>query len=377
MQNDNTQITIQEDTIDLRKLFTVVKRRKKLIWLVTGLFTMLALVYVLIAQPVYEVKSNLMVGFMGKDKDGKKINIEEPQVIAKRLDIVFDVKEEIKVKKFISKVSDVSLNKKVKKFITIKTQGISNDEALKKNKEVVAYVQDLYQPRIDRYIVTIDNAIKDTEEKAKNLENLETKNLQRKIELLETQKIIEINEKINFYKNIKIPSLNEKIKFNHEKLKEYTNAVIKLYQNSKSTEKATTIAISSMQMVNYQNLILNSQNKIEDLKTEISLINIETIPNLLKNKKNIQNDTLRQLKYKLNIELPYEKTKMLAHIDQLKYNKSKENIQNSKIIGEYIVLDSPIKPKKLLILIVAFITGFMLSVFLAFFLEFLQGIKEN
>jgi capsular polysaccharide biosynthesis protein len=368
---------IEEETIDLRELFTVLKRRKKLIGSVTALFTLMALLYVLMAQPIYEVKSNLMVGFIGKDKDGKKANIEEPEVIAKRLSIVFDVKEEIKVKKFISKVSDISISKKIKNFITIKTQAISNDEALKKNKEVVKYAQDLYQPNIDRYIADVDNNIKATEEKIKNLENLETKNLQRKIELLETQKIIEIDEKINFYEKIKIPSLKEKIKFNQEKLEEYTSAVKKLYQSNKKIENTTTIAISSMQMVNYQNLILNSQNKIEDLKTEISLINIETIPNLVKNKKNIQNDMLRKLKYKLNIELPYKKVKILEHRDQLKYSKSKQNIQNSKVIGKYIILDHPIKPKKLLILIAAFITGLMLSVFLAFFMEFLQGTKEK
>jgi uncharacterized protein involved in exopolysaccharide biosynthesis len=40
-------------------------------------------------------------------------------------------------------------------------------------------------------------------------------------------------------------------------------------------------------------------------------------------------------------------------------------------------IEHPIQPKKKLIVIVAFITGLMLSVFLAFFLEFLAGSKEE
>jgi len=36
-----------------------------------------------------------------------------------------------------------------------------------------------------------------------------------------------------------------------------------------------------------------------------------------------------------------------------------------------------VKPKKALIIIVAFITGLMFSIFLAFFLAFLRGLKEE
>ncbi len=55
MQN-NTQY-IEEDKIDLRELFFILKRRKKLIWSITTLFTLLALIYIFISKPVYEAKS--------------------------------------------------------------------------------------------------------------------------------------------------------------------------------------------------------------------------------------------------------------------------------------------------------------------------------
>jgi uncharacterized protein involved in exopolysaccharide biosynthesis len=52
-------------------------------------------------------------------------------------------------------------------------------------------------------------------------------------------------------------------------------------------------------------------------------------------------------------------------------------IQNAKMVGAIELLDEPVKPKKILIIAVAFITGLMLSIFLAFFMEFIQGAKKR
>ena len=52
-------------------------------------------------------------------------------------------------------------------------------------------------------------------------------------------------------------------------------------------------------------------------------------------------------------------------------------IQNAKMVGKTELLDEPIKPKKILIIAVAFITGLMLSVFLTFFLEFIKGSRKE
>lgn len=60
LQN-NTQY-IEEDKLDLRELFSVLKRRKKLIWSMTALFTLLALIYVFIAKPVYSGKVMIEIG---------------------------------------------------------------------------------------------------------------------------------------------------------------------------------------------------------------------------------------------------------------------------------------------------------------------------
>ena len=250
--------------------------------------------------------------------------------------------------------------------------------------------------------------------------------------MLKTQNIVKIDEKIKFYKTIKLASVNKKIKFHTDKLIEYTKAVTQIYQNNKKNTDSTSLTISSLQMVNYQNLILNSQNKVEDLKIEISKISNEIIPNLKREKNNInnvtikdlqlkidninnisiinlqreknninnvtikdlqlkidninnvsiinlqreknniQNDTIRNLEYKLNVSLPDKEVKLNEQIDQLKFSISEQNIQNSKVIGKYIVKENPIKPKKKLIVVVAFVTGLILSIFIVFFLNFIQ-----
>ena len=60
MQNETQYI--QQNTIDIRELFAVLKRRKKLIYLTTGIITLLAIVYVFIAKPVYKGSVTVEIG---------------------------------------------------------------------------------------------------------------------------------------------------------------------------------------------------------------------------------------------------------------------------------------------------------------------------
>ncbi|MCT7605861.1 hypothetical protein [Aliarcobacter butzleri] len=50
----------------------------------------------------------------------------------------------------------------------------------------------------------------------------------------------------------------------------------------------------------------------------------------------------------------------------------------TKQIGEIIISNEPInKPKKSLIIATAFVTGFILSIFLVFFIEFIRTLKKE
>ncbi|MDN5127470.1 Wzz/FepE/Etk N-terminal domain-containing protein [Aliarcobacter butzleri] len=55
-----------------------------------------------------------------------------------------------------------------------------------------------------------------------------------------------------------------------------------------------------------------------------------------------------------------------------------ESVIMTKQIGDIIISNEPInKPKKSLIITVAFVTGFILSIFLVFFIEFVRSFKKE
>ena len=370
---------IYEDEIDLRELFLTLRRNLKFIIGFTVFITIIAIVVVLLKQPIYEVKSNILVGFIEKNVKGfesKKVNIDRPEVIVKKLRLIFNVDDEVKTKKkFISKISDISVNKKLNNFILIKIEAINNKEGLKLNKKVVKFLIDMYKPKIKQYITNQENEIKIILEGINRIDNFEIKNTKEKIRILKTQKIEKIKEEIEFFKKVTLSSIDNKIKINNTKIDEYNKILEKLYKDASKSTDTTAQAIYSMQMLNYQNLILNSQNKLEDLKVDKKDINEKKIINLQRDIDNINSEEIRKLQYKIDNELINKKIKLQNKIDMIRYNISDQNIKNSQVVGDYIVKDNPIKPKKKLIVIISFITAFMLSIFIVFFREFISTLK--
>jgi len=370
LQNNNQQTqSIEEDEIDLRELFRTIAKNKKLILLITTIITLLAATYAFMKTPIYEVKSNIQIGYIGKNL------LIEQGTLTQTLTLMFKIGQvQAKGEEFISEVSNIESNKKLKNFIEVTTIAISNEEALKKNKEVLSYINSRYKIKLEQYKLKNKNQLEAIHKQIINLENLETKNVQQDLKDLKDQTFVNLDKKIKFYRITTINSLNNRIKYTSKKLKQYTKAINEIY-NQKKSSKIT--AISAMQVLNYQNLILNSKNSIENLKVRIKDIIINTIPSLEDKRKSLQSNTLRKLNYKLTVEIPNKKEKLEKQITQLKFNLSALNIQSSQIIGDYIIYDYPTKPKKKLIIVVAFITGLILSIFLVFFLAFLRSMKEE
>jgi len=360
---------INEDEIDLRELFVTLWKKKWFIGFFTLIVTILAIVYAYMKTPIYEVKSNIRVGYIGAGL------IENPDIIVKMLSVVFHVEDKItKREEVTAEVTSIATNKKLKDFIELKTQATSNKEALQKNKEVVSFLQNYYQPKIDEYLRDKKNSITDAQNDLIAVDAFERKNIENQIKISKTQNIVEIDEKIEFLVKKKVPLLENKIEFYQTNLDEYIKEIKQLNSQNKNITEATIISI---QMVNYQNLILDARNTIGDLTIQILDIQNNQVPKLQREKENIISDILRKLEYKRDVELKSKKIKIQERIEKLKYEISSQNIQNSLVVGEYITKDAPIKPKKKLIVVVAFVTGFILSIFLVFFLEFIKGIKKQ
>jgi len=369
--NQNT-LVIQEDEIDLRELFLTLIKNKMTIVLITSAITIAGALHAYTKTPIFEVKSTIQIGHIGESL------IDDPANISKILSVIFNVNDKSSSDEITdANVKSIAQVKSVKNFIEVVTEGTSNDSALRKNMDVTAYTKNLYLDKIDQYILEKNHQIEKLKKEIIKIDTFDIKNLQEQIKLLEKDGIKKDEDKIIFLQKTELSSIESKISYHSKKLIEYTKEINKLNENSLKLADKTASMISSVQTLNYQNLILNSQNQLENLKVEKQILLQEKIPNLQRNINKIKNETIRKLQYKVDVELPEQKISILKHIESLEFSMSKSNIKNSELVGEYILHDYPAKPKKKLIIVVSFVTGFILSIFLVFFMEFVKNFRRE
>ena len=307
MQQQNNNVAISEDEIDLKELFRTLKKNKNIIILITLVITFLAIIYVFIKKPIYEVKSVVRIGYISESKP-----VENFSVLETKLRVIYNVDEITKKMNFENgEVTNITAVKKADSFLEISTQAYSNEKAEIKNKEVIEFLQNEYKYKIDEYNFLVDS----------NLKKME--------------------EQISLLSNTDLIAIENKLSFNKEKLVQYQENINEI--SKRRSPNDTQNMLSAIEILNYQNLILNLQNQIENLNTEKQAILNEKIPTL-----------------KRNYEL--EKLKL-----------TNNTAKNSEIVGQMEIDENPVKPKKALIIIVAFITGLILSIFIVFIREFLQN----
>lgn len=280
MQN-NTQY-LQEDTIDLRELFSTLKKRKKLIWSVTVLFTLLALAYAVLSKPVFEVKVLMELAQIDKKPVQDLIDLKQ------KLETVFEVnakKKEI----LLPIISEVSLPKDTKNIMLLRAEGYDNASTQVKLQEV-----------IDHILASQDNELTSYTNSQNDRLALVKQKIARNEQILK-----EIEERMNDYEN-------------------------KLLSISK--QDAALAGIYAIEIGKKQSELYSVKEKIYDMQ-------------------NSKND--------------------------LELSISPLKLQKATMIGNFDVLDHPIKPKKKLIIVVGFVTGLMLSLILAFFLEFMSGMRSK
>ena len=171
---------------------------------------------------------------------------------------------------------------------------------------------------------------------------------------------VEKQSQIDFLNNVDLTTIENKLKFNKEKLQQYQDNINEISKRRNSND--TQNMLSVMEILNYQNLILDLQNQIENLNKEKQNIISEKIPTL---KRDLEFDIKNKLE-NLKDKIELEKLKLTNNI-----------AKNSEIVGDIQTDDNPIKPKKALIIIVAFVTGFILSIFLVFFMQFVNSMKKE
>lgn len=422
-----TQNYIQDDEIDLKKLVNIIWNGKIFIIFFTLVITILSAIYIWFSIPIYEVKSVVRIGYIDN------VLLEEPKVLEQKLKLIFDVENNNPIKENSAYVTKINIIKGVENLLQIITESHSKDLAIQKNKDVINFIKDEYKYKIDEFVLKTQTNIKSLEHEINYIENVVKVNLQKeidkinieriskindkirllkeqevakideKIRLLKEQDIFKIDEKISFLQNIELKSIDNKIRFNELKLKEYEDTIVEITKQ-KSNDNTQNM-LMSMQLLNTQNLILNIQNQIENLNKEkeniidITIKDLElqkknliditlndlkiqkknlfdiTLKELELQKKNLINDEIYKIQTKLDIDIPKQILDLQDKINFEKLNIANKRAMNSKVIGDIIANDYPIKPKKSLIIIVSFVTGVVLSIFILLLHNFFREEK--
>jgi LPS O-antigen subunit length determinant protein (WzzB/FepE family) len=244
--------------------------------------------------------------------------VEDSSVIEQKLNVIFNVDDKNinnDPKKGI--ISSIIQMKTVKNFIEVKTEAVSNEIAIAKSKEILDYAQKLYEPKIEQYKTLVNNDISN------------------------------IEDEIKFLKNEKMKMLTDKVESSKANLEKYNQEINSLYKSNINANDKISSMIVSVQMVNYQNLIENAQNVLKTSSLEIEQILKDTIPKLQQKK------------------------------EVIKFKTSEQNLTNTRLVGNYVTSEYPAKPKKVLIIVVAFVTGFILSIFAVFFMQFVSSVRKG
>jgi len=142
----------------------------------------------------------------------------------------------------------------------------------------------------------------------------------------------------------------------------------------------------------YLNKIINDLKQKESKKLKSIKLDLNKQIEILKNANHRFENELIELNKKLKItknaqiyatilnnisQIQSQITKNQLKIADLQNKLSPPNTTLTHIIGNIKKSPNPIKPKKKLIITVAFITAFILSIFLVFFIEFIRSFKES
>ena len=310
-----------EEEIDLRELFSNLANKKVFIFVFTFAVTLLAIIYVNIKTPIYEAKALVEIGSYKIEKTAntiEEISLADTTELLKKVTTIFiDLEKNNKDKEYL--ITSITLSKGTKNFIEITSEAKTNELAEKGIKKVVDYIQKEYSETLND---------------AKNKNQSEIKNITQSISNIENEKIVNLDKKIELHKQ-NIINLEEQMTFVMQTLKNLNNL------------DSSIAALKLMEKRDISNeMIINKSSLYDLLEAKESIINID-LNKLIERKKVIE-------------------TLLLPH-----------NIKNTQIVEKILTNDEPAKPKKSLIIVLAFVTGFILSIFLVFFMSFISNLKKE
>jgi len=370
-----------DDEVQLIDYLRVIWRWKWLIILGTFVCMVVAAVISFNMPKIYEVSMTIEPGIIGVDKDGKFIYLDSRDNIEGKIKGGLYNKRIQKALNINPLKTDIKFEVRPQKgtnFIRITSEWVENEAEFMKNSlvQLLAFIskeyEDVVQRRKDDYekqILMKQNQIKEVE--------IQRKDIDKKI-LLELNTIgakknhIKLNKAtLNIIQDREKELLEEikNVKDNTERIVKERNNVL---QHKGNVDDISLLLYSTtiQQNVAYFNQL---SNQINDIRTKKEIAGMK-IENLKKDIDDI-NTEIDRLKLNKTEGLQAKINDLKLQIDRLSIEEGM--IKNVRVIQNPEASISPIKPKKKLIIVLAGVVAFMMMMFLAFFLEYIQKAKRS
>jgi len=329
----------EEDTIELIDLLRVVWKWKWMIILVTVVCALVAGVISMTLPEVYRISAIIEPGTIGTNQDGELIYIDEPSNIQSRIEEgAFNLRI----------LRSLGLNPK-------KEKGIPDLQASNpKGSKLVKIASEYEFARTDLGLKAMNRLLEELAGQYQELVDLKRKDIEKQI-MLNKSEIEKKNNKIRLVReNITISKEEEKFLIQElRKVRSNTEIILKK-RDALLGEKSDSYAISALL---YANTIQQNMTYINQLNSQLLSVR----------RKN------EELSTQIG-DLQKDIEKIHTQIERLKLQEG--FVQNIKQIQAPEVSINPVKPKKTLNVALAGIVGFFVSIFLAFFIEYLQKAKS-
>jgi len=308
----------EEDEVDLREIVNTIKKRKWFILIFTFILTFFSICYVFFATPEYEAKALIEIGnYKADNKNGdfKKVLLDDNKQLVNKLKLLYiESKENLKNRK--SEITNIIVPKGSKELIEITSLAISNSLAVKEINSVLSYIQSMHNEIL---------------EIVKKKRSLQMKN---------------IDAKINIIIHKQIPLLDHKIDLQTKMLADFTKQIKLIEKTLKKMDTNQHPSFTALKLMEKKDLlmmVMKLNNQLIDMRTKRDKLATISVNSL-------------------------EEEKLLVSSSLLP-----NNYKNTAVVGHILTDNTPVKPNKKLIILVTFITSFILSIMLIFLFEVLKN----
>jgi len=355
-QNISEQNYYQEDEIDLKQLFRTLADRKWFIFGFTGLITALAIAYALSIPPTYKAS----ISFLSPSQSSV-LQLNKIKLTSETSETIY--------RKFLNKVMSSQFQRKIFD---------ENDYLSKLNPENKPI------KNLENFFAGFSKSINlETNKAQKNVEKL---NYERPINIsLEGSDALVISNFLNDLANTAdtetvnefLTIIQQKIDIRLEEISrqisllkqhEDKNRKNKIQELSYALEMATELGVKDN---NFSGLNSSSSSSSSSSSTslKIDLSNGESLPKWYLFGENALRKEIAILKQNTHQFIPKIATLEIERIRLKSFIVNPAGINSMQLNQQAYPPETPIKPKKKLIVAVAFIAGFILSIFLVFIMN--------